>query len=487
MKSLLKFDNWSTIYPLPYMAVGIGLLREAAQPHPLRFFCVQCIAFLYGRLYGAVARLAGASPVDQLHTVRLLMIDSIWWRVYNLLIREAIMENSISIQSPTQKIALYRHFDADNQLLYIGISLSAIDRFDDHIKTSEWAFESVRMESQWFESREEALVAEKEAIKNEHPKHNKTHSKINPKKQFVLSNNSQVFQFQNHSLRVFTDQNGDPWFIAIDVAEILEYSDAHKMTIKLDEDEIQNRQIGGFGNRGVNLINESGLYTCVLTSQKPEAKTFKRWITHEILPSIRKTGSYTKPKNGNIPFEEVLSSKKELLPFQRIQTNLLTKLYQISPQLGQSYMLECGVTPDYVNHLLTTLGNAAPLLGATKTKTESAESLVSRFMADWQAEVIEAPFIPCLGRQVIRLLHVWLTQNGIENTPANNLLMAAIYQNPLVYRKRIRVGVNLVQNSILLIYGNKPPIDIQINDWLQENIERMEIALKVLEENNPHV
>jgi prophage antirepressor-like protein len=108
-----------------------------------------------------------------------------------------------------------------------------------------------------------------------------------------MTHKLKLFDFYDHVLRVFPDENGEAWFIAKDVAEILEYSDAHKMTQKLDDDEVQNRQIGGFGNRGVNLINESGLYSAILSSQKPQAKKFKRWVTHEVLPSIRKTGNYT--------------------------------------------------------------------------------------------------------------------------------------------------------------------------------------------------
>jgi prophage antirepressor-like protein len=108
----------------------------------------------------------------------------------------------------------------------------------------------------------------------------------------ISMNALQAFQFQTHQLNVVVDEHGEPWFIAKHVAEILEYSDAFKMTSKLDADEVQNRQIGGFGNRGVNLINESGLYSAILTSQKPAAKAFKRWVTSEVLPSIRKTGGY---------------------------------------------------------------------------------------------------------------------------------------------------------------------------------------------------
>lgn len=124
----------------------------------------------------------------------------------------------------------------------------------------------------------------------------------------------QTFEFNTHQLNVIVDDAGEPWFIAKQVAEILEYSDAHKMASKLDEDEKSNRQIGGFGpdtgGRGIICINESGLYSAILTSQKPAAKSFKRWVTHEVLPSIRKTGGYAVNAND---FLKLQSEHIELL------------------------------------------------------------------------------------------------------------------------------------------------------------------------------
>ena len=100
------------------------------------------------------------------------------------------------------------------------------------------------------------------------------------------------FKFNSSTVRVITDDNGEPWFVAKEIAAVLGYSDAFEMTKKLDEDEKQNLQIAGFGPRGVTVINEAGLYSCILTSQKEEAKPFKRWVTHDVLPSIRKTGRF---------------------------------------------------------------------------------------------------------------------------------------------------------------------------------------------------
>lgn len=104
------------------------------------------------------------------------------------------------------------------------------------------------------------------------------------------------------SLQVFTFAPGlnlrslgrddEAWFLAMDVSKALDYSDAFEMTKRLDDDEKQNLQIAGFGSRGVTLISESGLYSAILGSHKPEAKAFKRWVTSVVLPSIRKHGAY---------------------------------------------------------------------------------------------------------------------------------------------------------------------------------------------------
>lgn len=99
------------------------------------------------------------------------------------------------------------------------------------------------------------------------------------------------FNFESREVRTLLVDD-QPWFVAMDVADALHYSDAQAMTRRLDDDEIQNRQIVGFGNRGVIIINESGLYSAILRSRKAEAKRFKKWVTAEVLPAIRKHGHY---------------------------------------------------------------------------------------------------------------------------------------------------------------------------------------------------
>jgi hypothetical protein len=90
-------------------------------------------------------------------------------------------------------------------------------------------------------------------------------------------------------------KDGEPWFVAVDVCRVLEISNNRDALSRLDEDEKDDVGITDRLNRTQNMaiISESGLYSLVLTSRKPEAKAFKKWLTAEVLPAIRKTGSYS--------------------------------------------------------------------------------------------------------------------------------------------------------------------------------------------------
>ncbi|ADW16400.1 prophage antirepressor [Desulfobulbus propionicus DSM 2032] len=106
------------------------------------------------------------------------------------------------------------------------------------------------------------------------------------------------FQFESNEIRALTI-DGDPWFVARDVCDVLEYADASDATQFLDDDEKLVRQIAGAGQtRNMLIISESGLYTLIIRSNKPQAKPFRKWVTAEVLPSIRKTGGYALPNQG---------------------------------------------------------------------------------------------------------------------------------------------------------------------------------------------
>ena len=104
----------------------------------------------------------------------------------------------------------------------------------------------------------------------------------------------QTFNFNGSTMRTLTDTAGDPWFVAKDVCDVLDYTNASKaIRDHVDpEDKLNNESLSSLGQRGGWLVNESGLYSLVLSSKLPTAKEFKRWITHEVLPTIRKHGIY---------------------------------------------------------------------------------------------------------------------------------------------------------------------------------------------------
>lgn len=105
-----------------------------------------------------------------------------------------------------------------------------------------------------------------------------------------MSNEIQRFDFKGASLRTLIDKAGEPWFVAKDVCAILEISNPSDALKRLDDDERSRFNLGRQGE--TNIVNEAGLYVLVLGSRKPEAHEFKRWVTHEVLPQIRKTGGY---------------------------------------------------------------------------------------------------------------------------------------------------------------------------------------------------
>lgn len=100
-------------------------------------------------------------------------------------------------------------------------------------------------------------------------------------------------QFEGHQVRIVTDEAGIPWFVAADVCTALSVVNSRDALTRLDDDErgVVSTDTPG-GPQPMTTVNEPGLYSLILSSRKPEAKRFKRWVTHEVLPAIRRTGRY---------------------------------------------------------------------------------------------------------------------------------------------------------------------------------------------------
>ncbi len=109
-------------------------------------------------------------------------------------------------------------------------------------------------------------------------------------------NGLQIFTYNGNEVRT-VQKDGEPWWVLKDVCEILGLGSPHKVFERLDEDEKGRNLIPTLGGeQEMTVINESGLYNVILRSDKPEAKPFRKWITSEVLPSIRRHGAYMTPE-----------------------------------------------------------------------------------------------------------------------------------------------------------------------------------------------
>lgn len=124
--------------------------------------------------------------------------------------------------------------------------------------------------------------------------------------------------------------NGEPWFVAVDVCSVLDLSNPTIAVSRLDEDERAKFNLGRQGD--ATIVNEPGLYTLVLGSRKPEAKAFKRWVTHEVIPSIRRTGGYIAGAESMTPEElmaKALTVAQKTLADREARLSVLTVENQI--------------------------------------------------------------------------------------------------------------------------------------------------------------
>lgn len=128
--------------------------------------------------------------------------------------------------------------------------------------------------------------------------------------------------------------DGEPWMVGKDVAQALGYTNASKALMDHvdDEDKLNNESLSSLGQRGGWIINESGLYSLVLSSKLPGAKKFRRWVTGEVLPSIRKNGGYIVGQENMTP-EELMAAAlmvaQKTIENQKVRLSALTVENQI--------------------------------------------------------------------------------------------------------------------------------------------------------------
>lgn len=146
-----------------------------------------------------------------------------------------------------------------------------------------------------------------------------------------MKNNIVAFKYNEQQVRTI-EKNGEPWFVGKDVAEILGYSDTAQAVRKHidNEDKGVVEMTTPGGKQPVTIINESGLYSLILSSKLPTAKEFKHWVTSEVLPSIRKTGEYkiTPAQQNRLDIMERNSRTREASLWLRISAQVKSDTYR---------------------------------------------------------------------------------------------------------------------------------------------------------------
>ena len=190
-----------------------------------------------------------------------------------------------------------------------------------------------------------------------------------------MQNDLMVFQNQEFGEVRSVMIEGEPWFLGKDVASVLGYSNPSKvLTDHVDpEDKLNNDSLSSLGQRGGWLINESGLYSLILSSKLPNAKKFKKWVTGEVLPSIRKHGAYLTPDKVEevllnpdtiIKIAQNLKEEQEKRRQLEIENNELKPKANYCEQVLQSESAvvttqiakDYGMSPQALNSILHELG-----------------------------------------------------------------------------------------------------------------------------------
>lgn len=168
------------------------------------------------------------------------------------------------------------------------------------------------------------------------------------------------FTYEGTSVRTVTTEDGTPWFIAKDVCDILELTNTTVALEGLEEDERAKYYLGRQGS--ANVVNEAGLYSLIFKSRKPEAKAFKRWVTHEVLPQIRQRGYYAAEQRAHETNATIFQARARMELCQAARglihpDHLEAKARCILAQgLGEYPQLEDKNTPLYTQDFLKSKG-----------------------------------------------------------------------------------------------------------------------------------
>ncbi len=149
------------------------------------------------------------------------------------------------------------------------------------------------------------------------------------------TNKIKVWNYESSEVRTI-EKDGEPWFVLSDVCKVLEISNSRNISSRLEDDEKGVTLMDTLGGtQKMTIINESGLYSVILRSDKPQAKPFRKWVTSEVLPSIRKTGSYSMQQQLS-PMEMIAAMANNAVEMERRLKEAENKVAETSSKLEQA-------------------------------------------------------------------------------------------------------------------------------------------------------
>ena len=291
----------------------------------------------------------------------------------------------------------------------------------------------------------------------------------------------------------------EPWFVATDVAAVLGYRDAANMVRMLDEDEAATHNLsirsenGVEQDREVSIISESGLYAAILKSRRPEAKAFKKWVTAQVLPGIRKTGAYVEPgaqlgQGGGQPVQFLSHGADILVAADRTFRGAMRSarsaglpLHRALRQANEVCIARTGI--DMIAELdahdrLTPAPPKADPGGAQQVPAH-----LTAFMAALNAGEIGGAALPMLSTQLFRLYQFWC--RSVPCIPLAQSRFGALMAQAGAYRterKRYRnaAGETIGPNAFAFGLLQQVPADRFEPEWLGEAVESAYQALSRL-------
>lgn len=263
-----------------------------------------------------------------------------------------------------------------------------------------------------------------------------------------------AFEFEGkHTIRTIAI-DGEPWFVASDVCTALDHSNTSKAISRLDDDEKGiNISYTLGGNQEVLIINESGLYSLILTSRKPEAKKFKKWVTAEVLPSIRKTGRYQRPSTTpriTIAASREISRLAHLVSMPK--TSPLQR--QADALLLQELVDQHGLPLDVQSHLAN--------IQQHNLATQDADALNDRFFTVFHTLIEKCRLVNHSKREdqiAVNLIEVYqLAEQYRLVLPPRSDLVVALQQHPDLIRSNKSIQSAHTRRTLKCwLFRNKVP------------------------------